>query len=152
MDVPAQDVITRDNVSVKVNAVVYFRVVHPESAIIEVLDYRLATFQIAQTTLRSVLGQSDLDELLSQREKLNARLREIIDEQCAEQRCSVVDALTVRLGKATGVMPESLQFAFDALKEPTKAKNAKLTIPFHNYPPYLRSTIITISFCLLQAN
>ncbi|MFC2039213.1 SPFH domain-containing protein, partial [Chloroflexota bacterium] len=68
LDVPSQEAITKDNVTVKVNAVVYFRVIHPEAAVIEVYNYRLATYQIAQTTLRSVLGQSDLDELLAQRE------------------------------------------------------------------------------------
>jgi regulator of protease activity HflC (stomatin/prohibitin superfamily) len=80
-DIPPQDVITRDNVSVKVNAVVYFRVVRPIAAIIDVEHYLFATSQIAQTTLRSVLGTVDLDELLSQREKLNQRLQEIIDRQ-----------------------------------------------------------------------
>lgn len=80
-DIPSQDVITRDNVSVRVNAVVYFRVVKPISAIIEVEQYLFATSQIAQTTLRSVLGMVDLDELLTQREKINVRLQEIIDRQ-----------------------------------------------------------------------
>jgi regulator of protease activity HflC (stomatin/prohibitin superfamily) len=80
-DIPAQDVITRDNVSVKVNAVVYFRVIHPIAAIVDVEQYLFATSQIAQTTLRSVLGTVELDELLSQREKVNQRLQEIIDRQ-----------------------------------------------------------------------
>jgi regulator of protease activity HflC (stomatin/prohibitin superfamily) len=80
-DIPAQDVITRDNVSIKVNAVVYFRVVRPIAAIVEVEKYLWATSQIAQTTLRSVLGMVDLDELLGQREKINLRLQEIIDRQ-----------------------------------------------------------------------
>ena len=80
MDVPSQDVITRDNVSVKVNAVVYFRVINPERAIIEVEDYLYATSQLAQTTLRSVLGQSELDETLSEREKINTHLQSILDE------------------------------------------------------------------------
>ena len=80
LDVPPQDVITRDNVSVKVNAVVYFRVVDPKRAVIEVQDYLYATSQLSQTTLRSVLGQADLDELLSERDKLNSRLQTIIDE------------------------------------------------------------------------
>jgi regulator of protease activity HflC (stomatin/prohibitin superfamily) len=79
MDVPRQDVITRDNVTVKVDAVVYFRVVDPESAVIKVMDYFRATSLVAQTTLRSVLGQSDMDELLSKREELNQRLQQIID-------------------------------------------------------------------------
>ena len=80
MDVPPQEVITKDNVTVRVNAVVYFRVVEPDSAILKVMDYVRATSQISQTTLRNVLGQSELDELLTQREKLNQALQQIIDE------------------------------------------------------------------------
>ncbi len=80
-DVPPQDVITKDNVSIKVNAVVYFRVMDPAKAIVEVQDYYYATSQIAQTTLRSVLGEVELDELLAEREKINMRLQKIIDEQ-----------------------------------------------------------------------
>jgi len=80
MDIPPQDVITKDNVSVKVNAVVYFRVMDPQKAILEVQDFLFATSQLAQTTLRSVLGEVELDELLSEREKLNAQLQEIIDK------------------------------------------------------------------------
>ncbi|NML38782.1 slipin family protein [Chitinophaga sp. G-6-1-13] len=79
MDVPPQDVITRDNVSIKVNAVIYFRVIQPDKAIIEVENFLVATSQLSQTTLRSVLGQSELDDLLSQREKINQRLQQIID-------------------------------------------------------------------------
>ena len=81
MDVPPQDVITRDNVSIKVNAVVYFRVVDPEKAIIEVEDYLYATSQLSQTTLRSIVGQAELDELLAERDKINARLQEVLDKQ-----------------------------------------------------------------------
>lgn len=81
MDVPSQDVISRDNVSVKVNAVVYFRVVEPEKAIIQVENYYEAISQLAQTTLRSVLGQHELDEMLAEREKLNADIQTILDEQ-----------------------------------------------------------------------
>lgn len=81
MDVPSQDVISRDNVSVKVNAVVYFRVIDPEKAIIQVEDYLAATSQLAQTTLRSVLGQHELDEMLAEREKLNNDVRKILDQQ-----------------------------------------------------------------------
>ena len=81
MDVPSQDIITRDNISVKVNAVVYFRVIDPTKAITEVVDYHYATSQISQTTLRSVLGQSQLDDLLAKRDELNAELQKIIDEQ-----------------------------------------------------------------------
>jgi regulator of protease activity HflC (stomatin/prohibitin superfamily) len=80
LEVPPQDVITRDNVTVKVNAVIYFRVVEPRLAIVEVSNYLNATSQLAQTTLRSVLGEVDLDELLSQREKLNLRLQSILDQ------------------------------------------------------------------------
>ncbi len=81
MDVPSQDVISRDNVSVKVNAVVYFRVIDPEKAIIQVEEFRTATSQLAQTTLRSVLGQHELDEMLAEREKLNDDVRTILDTQ-----------------------------------------------------------------------
>jgi regulator of protease activity HflC (stomatin/prohibitin superfamily) len=81
MDVPSQDVISRDNVSVKVNAVVYFRVIDPEKAIIQVEDFLMATSQLAQTTLRSVLGRHELDEMLAERDKLNADVREILDAQ-----------------------------------------------------------------------
>lgn len=79
MDVPTQDIITRDNVSLKVNAVVYFRVMFPDKAIVEVENFLYATSQLSQTTLRSVLGQSELDDLLSEREKINLQLQEIID-------------------------------------------------------------------------
>jgi regulator of protease activity HflC (stomatin/prohibitin superfamily) len=80
LDVPPQDVITKDNVSIKVNAVVYFRVVQPEKAIVEVENYLFATSQLSQTTLRSILGQSELDELLSERDRINAKLQTIIDQ------------------------------------------------------------------------
>ncbi len=81
MDVPSQDVISRDNVSVKVNAVVYFRVIEPDKAIIQVEDFYVATSQLAQTTLRSVLGQHELDEMLSERERLNTDVQSILDQQ-----------------------------------------------------------------------
>ena len=81
LDVPSQDVISRDNVSVKVNAVVYFRVVDPEKAIIQVENYMMATSQLAQTTLRSVLGKHELDEMLSQRERLNVDIQQTLDAQ-----------------------------------------------------------------------
>src|ERR1700732_1217621 len=81
LDIPPQDVITRDNVTVKVSAVLYFRVVDPSKAVTEVADYLFATMQIAQTTLRSVGGQSELDDLLSQRDKLNAQIETIVDAQ-----------------------------------------------------------------------
>lgn len=81
MDIPTQDIITKDNVSVKVNAVLYFRVINPEKAIVEVEDYLFATGQLAQTTLRSILGQVELDELLSNREEINEKLQKIVDDQ-----------------------------------------------------------------------
>jgi regulator of protease activity HflC (stomatin/prohibitin superfamily) len=81
MDVPSQDVISRDNVTVRVNAVLYFRVVDPERAVLQVEDYYAATSQLAQTTLRSVLGQHELDEMLAERDKLNADIQGILDEQ-----------------------------------------------------------------------
>lgn len=81
MDVPTQDVISRDNVSVKVNAVIYFRVIDPEKAIIQVENYDMATSQLAQTTLRSVLGQHELDEMLASRDKLNLDIQKVLDEQ-----------------------------------------------------------------------
>src|SRR5664279_2861043 len=83
MEVPAQDVVTRDNVTVKVNAVIYFRIVEPTRAVIEVANYLYATSQLAQTTLRSVMGETELDELLSQREKLNIRLQSVLDQHTA---------------------------------------------------------------------
>src|SRR4030043_2152861 len=81
MDVPPQDVITRDNVSIKVNAVVYYRVMDPNKSVVEVADYAYATSQLAQTTLRSVCGQAELDELLAEREKISLRLQEILDKE-----------------------------------------------------------------------
>ena len=81
LEIPAQEVITRDNISIKVNAVVYFRVVDPNKAVVEIENYLYGTSQLAQTTLRSVIGQSQLDELLSERDKINIRLQEIIDKQ-----------------------------------------------------------------------
>ena len=83
LEVPSQDVITRDNVTVKVNAVLYFRVIEPRLAVVEVSNFLYATSQLAQTTLRSVLGEVELDELLSQREKLNLRLQSVLDSQTA---------------------------------------------------------------------
>lgn len=81
MDVPPQDVITRDNVSVKVNAVLYFRVIEPEKSVLEVEDFLFATGQLAQTTLRSIVGQAELDELLAERDEVNAKMQTVIDEQ-----------------------------------------------------------------------
>ncbi|HEX5500037.1 MAG TPA: SPFH domain-containing protein, partial [Thermomicrobiales bacterium] len=81
MEIPAQEIITKDNVTVRVNAVAYFRVIDPDAAVVNIADYIRATSQIAQTTLRSVLGQSSLDDLLTERDKINIKLQQIIDEQ-----------------------------------------------------------------------
>ena len=121
MDVPAQEAITRDNVTVKVNAVVYFRVLHPEAAVVEVYDYKMATYQIAQTTLRSVLGQSELDELLAHREKLNQKLQQIIDEETEPWgiKVSVVEIKDVEL-------PVTMQRAMAAQAEAERERRAKI--------------------------
>lgn len=121
MDVPSQEAITRDNVTVKVNAVVYFKVTNPEAAVIEVYNYMQATFQIAQTTLRSVLGQSELDELLSNRDKINQTLQKIIDEQTEPWgiKVSVVEIKDVEL-------PASMQRAMAAQAEAERDRRAKI--------------------------
>jgi regulator of protease activity HflC (stomatin/prohibitin superfamily) len=120
-DVPSQDVITRDNVSVKVNAVVYFRVVDPSKAVVEVEDYLYATSQIAQTTLRSVLGQADLDTLLSERDKLNDQLQEIIDAHTDPWgiKVSSVEVKHVDL-------PQEMQRAMARQAEAEREKRAKV--------------------------
>lgn len=121
MDVPAQECITRDNVTVKVNAVVYFRVVDPEAAIVKVEHYMRATSLIAQTTLRSVLGQSELDELLAQREKLNQILQKSIDEQTDPWgiKVSLVEIKDVEL-------PPTMQRAMAAQAEAERDRRAKI--------------------------
>ncbi len=102
MDVPSQEVITKDNVTVRVNAVVYFRVVDPEASVVKVLDHIRATSQVSQTTLRSVLGQSELDDLLTQRERLNQRLQQTIDELTDPWgiKVSIVEIKEVELAEA----------------------------------------------------
>lgn len=121
MDVPPQDVITRDNVSVKVNAVVYFRVVDPRRAIVEVENYHYATSQLAQTTLRSVLGQCDLDDLLSQRDRLNLQLQQILDQHTEPWgiKVSAVEVKHVDL-------PENMQRAMARQAEAEREKRAKI--------------------------
>lgn len=121
MDIPAQEVITRDNVTVRVNAVAYFRVLDPNAAVVNVADYIRATSQIAQTTLRSVLGQSSLDDLLSQREKINQELQTIIDEQTEPWgiKVSVVEVKDVEL-------PQSMQRAMARQAEAERDKRAKI--------------------------
>jgi len=121
LDIPSQEAITSDNVTVKVNAVAYFRVLDPISAIVQVEDYRRATWQIAQTTLRSVLGQSELDELLSQREKINQKLQQIIDEHTEPWgiKVSIVEVKDVEL-------PSTMQRAMARQAEAEREKRAKI--------------------------
>ncbi len=121
LDVPAQEVITRDNVTVRVNAVLYFRVFDPQKAVVAVTDFVRATHQIAQTTLRSVLGQSDLDELLSQREEINLRLQQIIDDQTEPWgiKVGIVEVKDVEL-------PQSMQRAMARQAEAEREKRAKI--------------------------
>lgn len=121
MDVPSQEAITKDNVTVKVNAVVYFRIVQPWEAVLKVLDHVRATFQIAQTTLRSVLGQSSLDELLAEREKINQRLQQIIDEQTEPWgvKVSTVEVKDVEL-------PQGMQRAMARQAEAERERRAKI--------------------------
>ena len=120
-DVPAQDIITRDNVSVKVNAVVYFRVIDPRRAIVEVENYMYATSQLAQTTLRSVLGQAELDDLLASRDRLNQELQQILDSQTDPWgiKVSAVEVKHVDL-------PEDMRRAMARQAEAEREKRAKI--------------------------
>lgn len=121
LDIPSQEAITKDNVTVKVNAVAYFRVINPEAAIVQVEDYRRATWQIAQTTLRSVLGQSELDELLAHREEINQKLQRIIDEQTEPWgiKVSIVEVKDVEL-------PDTMKRAMARQAEAEREKRAKI--------------------------
>jgi regulator of protease activity HflC (stomatin/prohibitin superfamily) len=121
MDVPAQDVITKDTVTVRVNAVVYFRVVDPEASVVKVLDHIRATSQISQTTLRNVLGQSELDEILMEREKLNQTLQGIIDEHTDPWgvKVSTVEIKDVEL-------PETMRRSMAAQAEAERERRAKV--------------------------
>jgi len=121
MDVPPQDVITRDNVSVKVSAVVYFRVIDANRAVVEVADYLFATSQLAQTTLRSVCGQAELDELLAEREKINAHLQEILDTQTDPWGIKVV---TVEVKQID--LPQEMQRAIARQAEAERERRAKV--------------------------
>lgn len=121
MDVPSQDVITRDNVSVKVNAVVYFRVLEPNKAVVEVENYLFATSQLAQTTLRSICGQAELDQLLSEREHINQRIQEILDEQTDPWGIKVV---TVELKFID--LPQEMQRAMARQAEAERERRAKV--------------------------
>src|SRR3972149_1662645 len=121
LDVPPQDIITKDNVPVKVNAVAYFRVMDPEKSVISIENYRVATSQISQTTLRSVLGQAELDDLLSARDKLNKELQKIIDEQTDPWgiKVSIVEIKDVEL-------PQTIQRAFAKQAEAERERRAKI--------------------------
>jgi len=121
LDVPPQDVITKDNVTVKVNAVIYFRVVDPQSAVVKVLDHIRATSQIAQTTLRNVLGQVELDELLAAREKLNQMIQKIIDESTEPWGVKVA---TVNIKDVE--LPESMRRSMAAQAEAERERRAKI--------------------------
>jgi regulator of protease activity HflC (stomatin/prohibitin superfamily) len=121
LDVPSQDVITRDNVSVKVNAVVYFRVMTPNQAVVEVENYLYATSQLSQTTLRSVCGQAELDELLSEREKLNARLQEILDTRTDPWGIKVSDVEVKHID-----LPDEMKRAMAKQAEAERERRAKV--------------------------
>ena len=121
MDVPPQDVITKDNVSVKVNAVLYFRVVDPQRAIVEVADYLFATSQLAQTTLRSVCGQRELDELLSERDEINLHIQQILDSQTDPWGIKVT---TVEIKHID--LPQEMQRAMARQAEAERERRAKV--------------------------
>lgn len=121
MDVPTQDVITRDNVSIKVNAVVYFRVVEPQKAIVGVENFLVATSQLSQTTLRSVLGQSDLDDLLSQREKINQKLQQIIDTHTEPWGVKVSNVEVKQID-----LPQEMQRAMAKQAEAERERRSKI--------------------------
>ena len=132
MEIPVQEVITRDNVTIRVNAVAYFRVIDPNAAMVNVADYVRATSQIAQTTLRSVLGQAELDELLAEREKINQHLQQIIDEQTEPWgvKVSVVEVKDVEL-------PDTMKRAMARQAEAEREKRAKI---IHAEGEYAAST------------
>jgi regulator of protease activity HflC (stomatin/prohibitin superfamily) len=121
LDVPSQEAITKDNVTLKVNAIVYYRVIDPSAAIVQVEDYRRATWNIAQTTLRNVIGQSELDEVLAQREKINQTLQQIIDEATEPWgiKVSTVEVKDVEL-------PQTMQRAMARQAEAEREKRAKI--------------------------
>ena len=121
MDVPPQDIITKDNVTVKVNAVIYFRVMDPRKAIIEVEDYLYATSQLAQTTLRSTLGQSSLDDLLSKRDEINAQLQKVIDEQTEPWGVKVANVEVKNVD-----LPQEMQRAIAKQAEAERERRAKV--------------------------
>ncbi len=121
MDVPAQDVITKDNISVKVNAVLYFRVVHPDRAVVEVENYLFATSQNAQTTLRSVCGEVELDELLGERETINTRIQQIVDQHTDPWGVKVVQVAIKHID-----LPEEMRRAIARQAEAERERRAKV--------------------------
>lgn len=137
MEVPPQDLVTRDNVTVKVNAVIYFRVVDPIKAIIEVTNYLFATSQLAQTTLRSILGEVELDELLSQREKINVRLQSVLDEHTGPWgvKVSMVEVKQVDL-------PDQMIRAIARQAEAERERRAKI---IHAEGEYLAATKLSMA-------
>ncbi|MCO4294634.1 slipin family protein [Solitalea sp. MAHUQ-68] len=121
MDVPPQDIITEDNVSLKVNAVIYFRVIEPQKAVVEVENYLFATSQLSQTTLRSVLGQSELDDLLSQREKINQKLQQIIDAHTEPWGIKVSNVEVKQID-----LPQEMQRAMAKQAEAERERRSKI--------------------------
>jgi len=144
MEVPPQEIITRDNVTIRVSAVMYFRVMDPNLAVTKVADFVRATFQIAQTTLRSVLGQSELDELLAQREMINQTLQKIIDEQTEPWgiKVSTVEVKDVEL-------PDSMQRAMARQAEAEREKRAKV---IHAEGEFLASTQLAAAAKVIAAS
>ena len=142
MEVPAQDVVTRDNVTVKVNAVIYFRIVEPTKAVIEVANYLYATSQLAQTTLRSVLGETELDELLSQREKLNIRLQSVLDQHTGPwgMKVTMVEVKQVDL-------PEQMIRAIARQAEAERERRAKV---IHAQGEYEAAEKLAMAAALIQ--
>src|SRR6516165_10934862 len=142
LEVPAQDVVTRDNVTVKVNAVIYFRVIDPRLAVVEVSNFLYATSQLAQTTLRSVLGEVELDELLSQREKLNVRLQSILDQHTSPWgvKVTMVEVKQVDL-------PESMIRAIARQAEAERERRAKI---IHAEGEYLASEKLAMAAEVIQ--
>lgn len=144
MDIPAQEVITEDNVTIRVNAVCYFRVIDPNASVVNVADYIRATSQIAQTTLRSVLGQSALDDLLAEREKINQQLATIIDSQTEPWgvKVSIVEVKDVEL-------PQSMQRAMARQAEAEREKRAKI---IHAQGEYLSSQQLAAAANVMSRN
>src|ERR1700741_4712970 len=132
-EVPPQDIITRDNVTLKVNAVVFLRVIEPRRAVVEVFDYRYQTSQFAQTTLRSVLGEVELDELLAHRDALNGRVQSILDQHTEPWGVKVVNVEVKQVD-----LPESMLRAMAKQAEAEREKREKLTHPVGEFPPSQR--------------